>query len=615
MFVDIENYKSPLAIENLLAPYKKGLVIDGVRQPKAQITTDVCFEVLRSTNAPRNIKDMLQCIADLPPSEQAQFKDVVLSTFTQREQPDAVLYLGRKLAVENDFMVEFDEVRKLNEGTFLTSAVKSSKVLLCVKNNDLLNGDLAGYDKLICRCSRPNFWNVDKLPKSLEFDEALVVDLSDGLLFGVESISCRKANYISVSGGNSLKSLKFDDCALMVVEEMDVSQLQSLQILGGDNLTLSHLTNFSFSLQLEDFNYIKVEKVDFCDDVKSLKFSNVENLHISDVFVPENLELSNVRNFVSNSDFMVTETFHFDNIQKIDLSYAKNLPTVLVKNAQYAEFRSASFRSDSDVMLHDVSFATFASVKKMPHSLNLDHCDNFVASSADFHNGRLSLQNVLEMDLSNARNLPSLMISHQMNKLNIQYASFDKGQQLILNGVSKIDAEELEYPPEVIHIAHARELELYSTNLQNTKKITVSNVSVARMAAKPLADETIFENCQSVLFGKGKFNPQTKLILKQIELADFENCETLPDVLDVSDVKNIYFSSLKNVKKLILSDEKQKSQLMSYAWDNFTGEVAYTSSQSVSQNALEPKQCADIEQSVDYKKLWREILNRRSCKH
>ena len=48
MFVDIENYKSPLAIENLLTPYKKGLVIDGVRQLKAQITTDVCFEVLRS---------------------------------------------------------------------------------------------------------------------------------------------------------------------------------------------------------------------------------------------------------------------------------------------------------------------------------------------------------------------------------------------------------------------------------------------------------------------------------------------------------------------------------------------------------------------------------------
>ena len=43
MFVDIEDFKPVLTIENLLTPYKNGAVIDGVRQPKQNITPDVCL--------------------------------------------------------------------------------------------------------------------------------------------------------------------------------------------------------------------------------------------------------------------------------------------------------------------------------------------------------------------------------------------------------------------------------------------------------------------------------------------------------------------------------------------------------------------------------------------
>lgn len=127
MFVDIENYKSPLAIENLLTPYKKGLVVNGVRQPKEPITPQVCFEVLRSTNAPRNIKDMLQCIADLPPSEQAQFKDVVLATFSNREQTGEILELGQALAETSGYKKELARVQKFHDGDVLLSAAKIVK--------------------------------------------------------------------------------------------------------------------------------------------------------------------------------------------------------------------------------------------------------------------------------------------------------------------------------------------------------------------------------------------------------------------------------------------------------------------------------------------------------
>ena len=120
MFVDITNPKSPLAVENILAPYKKGRVIRGVRQPKEKITPDVCLEILKSTNYARNIKDMLLCIAELPTSEQAQFKEVIIATFYKREQPQSVVTLGCQLADAHGFILPQSQDEE--HPTYLSSA-------------------------------------------------------------------------------------------------------------------------------------------------------------------------------------------------------------------------------------------------------------------------------------------------------------------------------------------------------------------------------------------------------------------------------------------------------------------------------------------------------------
>ena len=125
MFVDITNQKSPLAVENLLTPYKKGRMLKGVRQPKEHITPQVCAEVLQSTNYARNIKDMLLCIAELPEDEQAQFKEILLATFEMREQPNDILALGKKFAHAAGFEAALNRVlkRKSEEKrTYLASA-------------------------------------------------------------------------------------------------------------------------------------------------------------------------------------------------------------------------------------------------------------------------------------------------------------------------------------------------------------------------------------------------------------------------------------------------------------------------------------------------------------
>ena len=119
MFVDIKHPKSPLKIANILTAYDKGVVIKGVRQPPKKLTPEVCFDILKSTNYPRCIRDILQLIAKLPDEEQAQFKDVVLACFDNREQPEPVLQLGQEIAEKSGYGIEFAKLKKIKEGAKL----------------------------------------------------------------------------------------------------------------------------------------------------------------------------------------------------------------------------------------------------------------------------------------------------------------------------------------------------------------------------------------------------------------------------------------------------------------------------------------------------------------
>ncbi len=125
MFVDITDFKSAIAVENILTPYKKGRLSPDkkTRLPKEPITPEICMEVLQSTNYARNIKDMLLCVEELSPSEQARFKDIVLSVFANREQPDDILEVAEKLAETSGYLPELqEEFNKSYDGRFFYSA-------------------------------------------------------------------------------------------------------------------------------------------------------------------------------------------------------------------------------------------------------------------------------------------------------------------------------------------------------------------------------------------------------------------------------------------------------------------------------------------------------------
>lgn len=587
MFVGIEDYKGAIAVENILTPYKKGRLAPDkkTRLPKEPITPEVCMEVLRSTNYARNIKDMLECIADLPKAQQAQFKDVVLATFSNREQPSDVLFLGKKLAYVSGYTKEFYAVKELKAGDFIASAVKPAKSYLHLKGLGHLPEDLSEYEELVCRGGSPEFVYVKKMPKTLKFENCMTARLEATALEGVENIVCHKVDTLSLKGrqwyekdgGEALKRLECTGCDFITLENITFVQPPAVKISGCNHLALRWLKNFSQPEVFDGMAYVMLNEIEFADIKKPLKFHNIDGLQIHKSYLPETVEFENVQSLVSNADFEATKTVNFNNMQKLDLSSAKNLPDVVVEGGKYVELNHAEFRSDSKVVFNDVTDAKMSYVKKMPKALTVAKCRRFEAYQTDFKDVGFEPQDVNELHLIGAVNLPSLTILANTEKLNIDSAAFADGQKLVLNGVKIVKATELKNAPDLIKITHADEVHLLLSDLQNTKKTVFSDVKNVWAGALSISGDFSAKNCQLVSFSHGGFEPQANLKFEQIDMVDFTTCDKMPENLDVSKVKDLSFFSLKGVKQLVLRDEKQRGDIKSYAFDSFDGNLVYTS--------------------------------------
>ena len=301
MFVDIENFKSALAVENILTPYKKGRLSQDKksRLPKEPITPDICMEILKSTNYARNIKDMLECIKELPPHEQAQFKDVVLACFDNREQPNDILVLGKKLAVASCFEAELSEAQKLKDGEFLHSSSNLDKAFVSLKDS-FEDVDFSAYDKVICLSDKEiQFLEGVKFPKHLGIPNSSDVSFA--------SYFRRNANFLaSGSDFTGLQSMRFKDGAKVELREVknlssdaDFSQCDVVKLSGkilNDKSQLRFKEGAEVMFHWIEFHSAQLDvsmcsqiKFLFCDfkDMDCLIFKNLEQMKASEFQRPD----------------------------------------------------------------------------------------------------------------------------------------------------------------------------------------------------------------------------------------------------------------------------------------------------------------------------------------
>ena len=248
MFVDIKNPKTPLKVINILTAYDKGVVVKGVRQSPKKLTPEVCLDILKSTNYPRCIRDVLQLIAKLPDEEQVQFKDVVLSTFDNRDQPADILQLGQEIAEKSGYGIEFAKAQKIKDGPYLLSEANAQKCYMCLRS-EFTNEDFSAYDKVVFLSDKKIQFGINvKFPKNMEFPNSLDVSFSEQKKWttsrcnfeGVQNIRFKDGAKVDLSEAeNLLPNLDFSCCNEVSLSRCDLKRVSHLRFKDGAKIDMS----------------------------------------------------------------------------------------------------------------------------------------------------------------------------------------------------------------------------------------------------------------------------------------------------------------------------------------------------------------------------------------
>lgn len=268
MFVDIETPKSPIAVENILMHYKKGWLSEDKtwRLPREKITPDVCFEVLKSTNYARNIKDMLERVVILSKEEQAQFKEVVLATFDRREQPENIQIIGKILADHHDYRDELEALIDRDDTDFLCSApyIKRGRRS---EQKYFNQDDVFDCDKLVLTRDYAKFSQCRNLPTVLDLSACDVVrfeNFYDNSLANVQKIIFAPYSMVYFYRVQGFPShLDLSNCSGLDFRCSDLAQVEQLKMSSNACVNFDNCFHIPQNLELDKCKSLHVDGKDF----------------------------------------------------------------------------------------------------------------------------------------------------------------------------------------------------------------------------------------------------------------------------------------------------------------------------------------------------------------
>ena len=333
MFVDIENFNSALAVENMLTPYKKGSLSQNKksRLPKEPITPEVCVDVLKSTNYARNIKDMLVCVSELSETEQAPFKDVVLACFDNREQPQTILDLGRELARIGGFEAEFNKTCQKRGKTLLLSASRLARAYIA-KDCKLKTFDLTGYDKLIYDGKdKLRLQFMDYLPPIIEAPHCSDIHFEQVSILGVKKIVTNEECRVSFTNLRQYeRDVDLSTSAWVGVDITDVDLLKTWKCPREKLIFQQRLHCWEKLLDLTFFDYVEVHESDFEKDTKILFRDGAKFKAYYVRQFPDDVDFSLCSSLETvGCDFQNQPHMKFRKGAKVVLDFARNLPANL----------------------------------------------------------------------------------------------------------------------------------------------------------------------------------------------------------------------------------------------------------------------------------------------
>lgn len=554
MFVDITNPKSPLAVENILAPYKKGRVIRGVRQPKEKITPDVCLEILKSTNYARNIKDMLLCIAELPTSEQAQFKEVIIATFYKREQPQSVVTLGCQLADAHGFILPQSQDEE--HPTYLSSAPE--RILTIERNTGHLETEyFDGYDRLICWSD-----NTIRLGRTLNAEKILppIIEAPNSEFinfFGKEACDGSRLRTIVVKEGGSVvmtdvnplpKKVDLTACKRVIIGFYDLKYTTEWKYQPNALTCSEHDLDLSEeNLDFSAFGRVVLERCSVGQDAKIIfrKGAEVDFCGIKDK-LPDNIDFSECSEVALDmDDLSYLKNLCFKNGAKVTLKRVKKLPP----DIDFSECDEVNLIGCDLCSQSNLRFKNGAKVKleksyNLPANMDFSKCAEVDLTYCDLQaQSQLRFKKGAKVNLSRATNLPPNIYVSECPEVWLSYCDlseqsnlqFMKGAKAVLSGVTSF--------PENLDVSPCAEVYFNGSDLATINALSFGEGAVVHMlSAHNLPKNVDFSNCAEAELQSCDLAEQNHLCFMdgaRVSLTDVKNLKNGADFSNCAELKMV----------------------------------------------------------------------------
>ena len=594
MFVDIENFKSALAVENILTPYKKGRLADDkkTRLPKEKITPDVCMEILKSTNYARNIKDMLLCIAELPLAEQVQFKDVILSTFYHREQPNDIILLGKKLAVSGGYENRFNWACKINECDFLLSDSKKSHGYL-TEQTDLRYIDIENLEKLICLSDHHVLLSPlyereaeRKLPPILDIPNAPNVIFGNGNFENVKKVNLKSGATVCLKGAKNLsphldltqcddiqiddvnvftgwkyrpETLVFDasythlagNIDLSLFNKLDLgwgnfSEVTSIKFKDGAKVDLQNARNLYPNMDFSNCSEVDLSECDL-ENQPNLCFRDGAKVLLAQVSnLPENIDFSNCSDVnLQRCDLLNQQKLHFRSGAKVDLTNSRNLPPNLdFSQCDEVDLSFCDLKNQHNLRFKEGAKVCLRMVTNLPDNLDVSMCSSVTLSECDLKNQpNLHFRDGAKVVLNNAINLPSQLDFSRCAEVHLFECNLKKLPNLCFRDGAKVNLGHAFHLPSQLDFSRCSEVLLCWCDLNRQSALYFrEGAEVDLSNAQNLPRYLDFSGCERVNLSNAKFKNQTKICLKNVHEVNLAAAQNLPRDLDVSQCDVVNFA-------------------------------------------------------------------------
>ena len=518
MFVDIENFKSSLALENILMPYKKGRLSPDkkTRLPKDPITPDVCLEVLKSTNNPRYIKDMLQCIKELPVSEQVKFEDLVLATFNEREQPDDILQIGRELAFDGLYMPAFakvidtkksywifshrdkadklklltmDEVRKnpflsaytgvriIDKKAELEAAIDFPRFLDLTEVDDatLIYPDLSAVEQIFLKKGgKVEFHTVENLPHSFNLANPADVKLVNTDIQNCKPLMFALGAKVVMDGVRHIHpKSSFYNCADVTIKDCRLSGLDRLRFQHNAKVTLDTISDLPRSFDVSRCKYLSFTKVNF-DGIEELKFRKGAEVRFFRAFnIPPRTHYENLTALrFSAVDCSKCTDFNFQNIEELSFSSMFALPKRMrVVKPKKLSVLNTKLPKNAEFDLEGTTI-NFFRVFLFPEQFDVSKSPNVILEDCNLMQfDNLTFMEGASVTLKGAKNLPEQVNFHDCRFLSLENCDLSPYEDISFRRGAEVSLEYAHDLPQTMNFAYCGSVSFSQCDMDGVKKV------------------------------------------------------------------------------------------------------------------------------------------------